>query len=86
MGKLSLLFWLKLVMYSKQKNSNTKYVVIAGYRRWLACKLIKQDIQVTVKKLSFEDAIACVVDENRKQDVSDYSKGMFYYNVLQSKK
>jgi len=73
-------------VFKAEKNSNTKYVVIAGYRRWLACKLIKQDIQAIVKKLSFEDAIACVVDENSKQGVSDYSKGMFYYNVLQSKK
>lgn len=70
----------------KPKNKDTKYVVIAGYRRWLACKKIGIKIEAVVKDFTFEDAIACVISENKKESVSDYSKGIFYMNILNSEK
>ncbi|WP_116964200.1 ParB/RepB/Spo0J family partition protein [Fastidiosibacter lacustris] len=73
-------------VFKAQSNKEAKYVVIAGYRRWLACKSINIKVEAIVKEFSFRDAIACVVDENRKESVSDYSKGIFYSNILNSEK
>lgn len=66
--------------------SNRKYIVIAGYRRWLACKSKNMFVDAIVRKLSFEQAIACLVSENEKEVVSDYSKGMFYHNLLKKER
>jgi len=63
-----------------------QYVVIAGYRRWLACKLYDMPIQAIVKGLNFNEALSCMISENEKEDVSDYSKGLFYKQVLMSEK
>lgn len=63
-----------------------KYIVIAGYRRWLACKLKNITVDAIVRKLNFEQAIGCLVSENEKESVSDYSKGMFYYNLLKKER
>lgn len=67
---------------SSNVDSNIKYIVIAGYRRWLACKSKNMFIDVIVRKLNFEQAISCLVSENEKEKVSDYSKGIFYYTLL----
>ncbi|HAT7747550.1 TPA: ParB/RepB/Spo0J family partition protein [Legionella pneumophila] len=67
-------------------NSSCEYIVIAGYRRWLACKSLDLKIEAVVRKLSFEQAVLCLVSENEKEAVSDYSKGMFYKNLLDKEK
>lgn len=67
-------------------DKKAKYVVIAGYRRWLACKKRNLMIAAIVREMSFEQAIACLVAENEKEEVSDYSKGMFYYKLLKNEK
>lgn len=58
------------------------YVVIAGFRRWLACKQRGLKVEAIIRELSFEQAIGCVVSENEKESVSDFSKGMFYHELL----
>lgn len=63
-----------------------KYIVIAGYRRWLACKSKNICVDAIVRKFTFEQAVSCLVSENEKEIVSDYSKGMFYYNLLKKEK
>ncbi len=63
-------------------NSIKKYIVIAGYRRWLACKSKNILVDAIVREMSFEQAISCLVSENEKEEVSDYSKGIFYFNLL----
>ncbi len=73
-------------LFKSDDNSNVKYIVIAGYRRWLACKLKNITIDSIIRKLNFEQAIACLVSENEKEKVSDYSKGIFYYNLLQKER
>lgn len=69
-------------IFKTNDDSEKKYIVIAGYRRWLACKLKNISIDAIVRRLNFEQAISCLVCENEKEQVSDYSKGMFYYNLL----
>lgn len=64
------------------EDPDAKYVVIAGYRRWLACKSKNIEIDATLREFNIEDAISTLVSENKKEAVSDYSKGMFYKNIL----
>lgn len=70
----------------KSASDEKPYVVIAGYRRWLACQSLGIDVECVIKDIDFESAVSLVIDENRKEDVSDYSKGMFFSNVLNSNK
>ena len=69
-------------IFSPKNNNNAKYIVIAGYRRWLACKLNKIEVEAVIKDLSFDSAVACLIAENEKQSVSDYSRGMFFSSLL----
>ena len=73
-------------LFKSSDNSVVKYIVIAGYRRWLACKSKNIPVDAIVRKLSIEQAVACLVSENEKEKVSDYSKGMFYYNLLKKER
>ena len=67
---------------SKHHNPKTEYIVIAGYRRWLACKLNNQKVQAIYKELSVAEAIGVLTSENNRESVSDYSKGMFYNKII----
>lgn len=69
------------IFKSSDKN-NCNYIVIAGYRRWLACKARNILVDSIVRNMNMEQAIACLVSENEKEAVSDYSKGMFYHKLL----
>ena len=64
-----------------KNNCNAKYIVIAGYRRWLACQKADIKIDAIIKEFTFDQAIECLKSENEKESVSDYSNGMFYYNL-----
>jgi ParB/RepB/Spo0J family partition protein len=64
-----------------KNDSSAKYIVIAGYRRWLACKQANIKIDAIIKTLTFDQAVECLKSENEKEGVSDYSNGMFYYNL-----
>jgi len=68
--------------FKSSKINNCRYIVIAGYRRWLACKSRNIMVDSIIRNMTFEQAIACLVSENEKEMVSDYSKGMFYYKLL----
>lgn len=59
-----------------------EYVVIAGYRRWLACKYLRRPVQAIVKELTLSEAVGVLVSENEKESVCDYSKGIFYSKIL----
>ena len=51
-------------LFRSSDNSLAKYVVIAGYRRWLACKSKNILIDAMLRRLSFYQAISCCVSEN----------------------
>lgn len=72
--------------FKTSDDSKCEYIVIAGYRRWLACKSLGLKIDAIIKKMTFEQAILCLVSENEKESVSDYSKGLFYKNLLDKEK
>lgn len=67
------------------KNKDFKYEVIAGARRWKACLETNQDIKVLVQNLSDTEAMIAQIRENEKLKLSDYSKGLSYSRLIQSK-
>lgn len=72
--------------FKPKDDPNAQYVVIAGYRRWMACKKYKMDVLAVVRTLTFEQAITVLASENEKESVSEYSKGMFYHTLLTTQK
>lgn len=72
--------------FRPKSDPSAKYIVIAGYRRWSACKLYNIPVKAVLKDLTFNQAISVLVSENEKENVSDYSKGMFYTTLLCTEK
>lgn len=72
--------------FKPKDDASAQYVVIAGYRRWMACKKYNMEVQAIIKNMTFEQAITVLVAENEKENVSDYSKGMFYHSLLTTEK
>lgn len=72
--------------FKARKNQHVQYVVVAGYRRYLACKKLNRPVQAVVRNYDFEEAIACLISENEKMDVSDFSLGLVCHNLLASSK
>lgn len=70
--------------FKSDGNTTTPYIVIAGYRRWLACKKIKINVEAIIRELTFSQAVSCLMSENEKETISDYSKGIFYANILET--
>lgn len=68
--------------FRPKENRSAQYVVISGYRRWMACKIHSLQIQAIVRNITLEQAITVLVSEYEKEQVSDYSKGMLYHSLL----
>ena len=67
----------------KPDNDENEYVVIAGYRRWLACKQKEIDVLAIIKDdFSIEAALSTLVSENKKENISDFSKGVFFKSII----
>ena len=73
-------------IFRPKEDHSAKYVVIAGYRRWMACKKHQIHVLAIIRDLNFDQAISVLVSENEKENVSDYSKGLFYHSLLTSEK
>ncbi|KTD32422.1 chromosome partitioning protein ParB [Legionella moravica] len=73
-------------IFRPKDNPLAQYVVIAGYRRWMACKTHHLEVQAVIRNLSFEQAITVLVADSEKESVSEYSKGMLYHTLLGSEK
>lgn len=69
-------------VFRPRDDHTAEYVVIAGYRRWIACKKFGLLVKAVIKKMSFDEAVGILVSENEKENVSEYSKGMFYNSLL----
>jgi ParB family chromosome partitioning protein len=70
----------------KTDNSNIKYIVIAGRRRYLACKHANIKYTAAVHlELTLEKALEVQRIENKeREDLSDFSEGMSYYEAVQN--
>ena len=63
-----------------------KYEVIAGARRWKACYDHDLPFFAVVSKLNDNQAAIAQIKENQKLAICDYSKGLCYSRLLDSKK
>lgn len=72
--------------FRPKHNLLAQYVIISGYRRWMACKKAQIKVQALVKDISFEQAITIFVTENEKEHIPDYTKGLFYSALLAKNK
>lgn len=63
-----------------------KYEVIAGTRRWKACYDHDLPFFAVVSKLNDNQAAIAQIKENQKLAICDYSKGLCYSRLLDSKK
>ena len=63
-----------------------KYEVIAGARRWKACYDHDLPFFAVVSKLNDNQAAIAQIKENQKLTICDYSKGLCYSRLLDSKK
>ena len=73
-------------IFIPKNNKDAKYVIIAGYRRWLACQKANIEIKAIIKDCSFIEAVKTLDAENEKESVSEYSKGTFYSKLINDKK
>lgn len=71
---------------TKKNNTNVKYEIIFGHRRWRAAQIANIDLLAIVKDLSDQEAAIAQKEENgNREDISDYSKAIFYKNLLDKK-
>ena len=73
-------------IFVPKNNKDAQYVIIAGYRRWLACQKAKIQINTIIKDCTFIEAVKILDAENEKESVSEYSKGIFYSKLINDKK
>lgn len=65
------------------KHKKYNFEVIAGERRWRAASTIDIDLLAIVKPLSDEEAAICqIAENNHREKISDYSRGMNIYNLM----
>ena len=64
-------------------SSEFQYELIVGERRWRAATLARVNLKVVVKALTLQEAAILQISENEsRKDLSDYAKGMNYYNLI----
>ena len=64
----------------------TPYEIVAGSRRFEACKVGDLPLKARVEELSDSEAFIAQIKENQKEFISDYSKGIFYSKLLEDQK
>ena len=67
--------------------SKEKYELIIGERRWRAAKIANIKLKVIVK--DYDDnsaALAQIAENDSRENLSDFAKGMSYYNLIEIKK
>ncbi len=71
-------------MVRKSKDTE-KYEIIFGERRWRACKIAGVPFKAVIRNVSDVDAALMQISENeQRKDLSEYAKGMSYYNLISS--
>ena len=68
-----------------RKKSDGRYEVIAGERRWRACKLLKIAVKAIISDKDDLNAFIMQSSENSKKDLSPYSRSISYGKILEEK-
>jgi ParB family chromosome partitioning protein len=74
------------VLIRQSKKHGYKYEIIAGSRRWKACLELDLPLNAILTDMSDEEAAIAQIKENQNLPICDYSKGMYYSRLLDSKK
>lgn len=62
-----------------------EYELIVGERRWRAAKLRNLMLKIVIEEIDDQQAaIYQIAENNNRKDLSDYAKGMNYYNLIES--
>ena len=73
------------IVRSYSKDSKYDYELIVGERRWRAAKLRKLSLKIIVEEINdHQAAIYQIAENSNRKDLSDYAKGMNYYNLTES--
>ena len=73
------------IVRSYSKNPKYSYELIVGERRWRAAKLRKLSLKIIVEEINdHQAAIYQIAENSNRKDISDYAKGMNYYNLTES--
>lgn len=65
--------------------NNNQYEIIAGERRWRACLSLNLKFRAILETLTEKEAAIVQAAENlNRRDLSDYSKGLNYHNLIES--
>ncbi len=59
-----------------------KYELIAGRRRFLAAQALGIKLKAIIKDVSDNDALIIQHEENKRDDPTDYERGLFYQRLL----
>lgn len=68
------------------QSPNIKYEILAGARRWKACREAEIPLKAIILDVDDEQAAIIQIKENERMDICDYSKGMYYAQLLKDKK
>ena len=75
-----------IIVRALKGNNDIHYEVIAGSRRWQACLQHNLPIKAIVHDLDDKEAMVVQIKENEKEEICDYSKGLFFSSLLQDSK
>jgi ParB family chromosome partitioning protein len=67
-------------------NSEYKYEIIAGSRRFQACFNAGLMLKAVIRDVSDEEAAIIQIKENEHISICDYSKGIYYAKLMKDKK
>lgn len=71
---------------SPSNDTEIKYEIIFGNRRWRACKLIGKHLLAIVRELTDQEAALAQKEENEnREDISDFSKAIHYKRLIDAK-
>ena len=73
------------IVRTYSKDPKYSYELIVGERRWRAAILRKLSLKIIVEEINdHQAAIYQIAENSNRKDLSDYAKGMNYYNLTES--
>ncbi|NQY42040.1 MAG: ParB/RepB/Spo0J family partition protein [Legionellales bacterium] len=75
-----------LARESRTRDKSVKYDIIAGARRWFACKYLGRNIDITVTDANDKECSIFMHIENKERfDISDFERAINYKTLLNSR-
>ena len=72
-----------ILVRESTKKGSVKYEIIFGNRRWRACQRLNIPVKAILKQISDQEAAIAQKEENdNRQDISDYTRAIYYKKLL----